>query len=149
MPFSAQDVVEACKDLWAANQGDCSAFVRAVGHAVEVDIEGDADEIVALLSAGGIWTALDDGVAASAAAAGGQLVVGGLTAAEIGDGATHGHVVVVIPPTGALAFGKYPFAYWGSLAPGEVRTDGGLGKTVNWSFRSTVRDDIHYASTPI
>ncbi len=149
MAFTAQDIVDACQAQRPAHQADCAAFVRAVAGAVGVTIEGDADQITALLSAGGIWTPCADGVDASAQAAAGQLVVAGLTAAEIGDGSTHGHVVVVVPPTGPLAHGLYPYAYWGSLAPGQVRIDGGLGKTVNWSFRQDVRDDIHYAATPV
>jgi len=146
MPFTAADVTNACTGLWNANQADCSAFVRAVADAVGVQIAGDADDIVGLITSSADWTKCADGIAASDAASGAKLVIGGLTAHEVGNGATHGHVVVVVKPTGPLARGKYPYAYWGSLASGKVRTDGGLGTTVNYAFNAAVRDAVHYAS---
>jgi hypothetical protein len=149
MPFTANDVTNACTGLWNANQADCSAFVQAVANAVGVQIAGDADDIVSLIVTSASWTLCADGIAASDSASGPMLVVGGLTAAEVGNGATHGHVIVVVQPTGDPAFGKYPYAYWGSLNQGKVRTDGGLGTTMNYAFNSTVRDNVHYASIPI
>jgi hypothetical protein len=147
--FTADDVTTACTASWNANQADCNAFVHVVANAVGVAITGVADDIVNLIMTSADWTVCADGVAASNAASGAVLVIGGLTAAEVGNGATHGHVIVVVQSTGALAFGKYPYAYWGSLDPGKVRTDGGLGTTMNYAFNATVRDNVHYAYIPI
>ncbi len=108
MPFTADDVVRECEALWAAHQTDCSGFVRAVAGALGVAINGDADEIVALITGSADWTSCADGIAASDEATRAKLVVAGLTAAEVGNGATHGHVIVVVRPSGALAHGKYP-----------------------------------------
>jgi hypothetical protein len=149
MPSTADDVIQTCKTLWPPNQADCSAFVKAVAAALGALIEGDADQIVQLITTSPDWTACANGVDASQTAKGSRLVVGGLTAAEIGPGQTHGHVVIVVAPSGPLAHGLYPYAYWGSLSPGTVRTDGGLGTTINYSFQASVRDNVHYASVPI
>ena len=86
----------------------------------------------------------NDGVAAGAAAAGGDLVVGGMTSAALSG--THGHVVVVVK--GPLNRGKYPTAYWGSENP-SIREDGGRGTTINFSFSATDRDKVVYASRHI
>ena len=117
-------------------------FVIAVAQTVGVVLSGLADDIVTQISGSG-WTKLDDGVAASEAAKRGCLVIGGLTAAELGD--TNGHVVIVVEPTGPLAFGKYPYAYWGS-ENAAIREKGDERTTLNWAFSKDVRDDIHYAS---
>jgi hypothetical protein len=39
-------------------------------------------------------------------------------------------------------------AYWGSLNP-NIREDGGLGKTINFSFSAADRDAVVYASRAV
>ncbi|EQB05336.1 hypothetical protein L288_13060 [Sphingobium quisquiliarum P25] len=142
----SSDVTAICKAQWPSNSTDCNAFVKAVAGNLGVTLTGNADSIVDQISGSG-WTSLEDGVAASAAAADGKLVVGGLKAKDLGS--NHGHVVIVVPPTGPLAHGKYPYAYWGSLDDGDVRKNGGLGTTVNYSFNTATRDKVVYASIDI
>ena len=140
----SNDVTAICKAQWPSNSTDCNAFVKAVAGDVGVTLTGNADSIVNQISGSG-WTHLqNDGVAASAAAADGKLVVGGLTAKDLGD--SHGHVVIVVPPTGRLGHDKYPYAYWGSLDDGDVRKNGGLGTTVNYAVQH--RDPGIRSSTP-
>ncbi|MBS0560603.1 MAG: hypothetical protein JSR21_11165 [Proteobacteria bacterium] len=137
--MSDQRVVEACKAVWAANQHDCSGFVRAVGDRLGVAIAGNADQIVGTLRGGGTWTMLPDGAAAAASAMAGKLVIGGLRGDEQAVRDAHGHVVVVVG--GALNRGKYPRAYWGSL--------GGVGaedQTINWAWTAADRDRVTYAA---
>ena len=135
-------IAQTCIDEWPDHKDYCNQFVIAVAQTFGVALSGQADDILEQVS-GGDWTSLTDGPAASAAAADGKLVVGGLSSVELND--THGHVVIVVPPTGPLAFGKYPYAYWGSENP-AIRDKGGEGTTLNWSFSKAVRDRIRYAS---
>jgi hypothetical protein len=149
MAYSANDVTNKCIRLWNANQADCSGFVRAIADSLDVPIDGDADQIVGRITSSADWIPCLGGADASNAATGARLVIGGLTAAEVGNGAAHGHVIVVVQPTGALSHGLYPYAYWGSLDPGPVRANGGKGTTMNFAFDHAVRDLVHYASTVI
>ena len=140
------DVTAICKTQWPNHNTDCNDFAKAVAAKVGVTLTGDADSIVDQITGSG-WTNLStDGVAASNAAAQGKLVIGGVKSRDLGD--SHGHVVIVVPPTGPLAHDKYPYAYWGSIN-GAIRDNGGLGKTVNWSFNTVARDKVTYASKVI
>ena len=139
-------VVQTCKDQWPDHMNFCNEFVIAVAQTFGLQLTGLADDILGQLGGGGGWTLLDGGVAASDAAQRGCLVVGGLTAAELDD--TSGHVVVVVTPSGPLAFGKYPYAYWGS-ENARIRPKGGEGTTLNWSFSKAVRDLVRYYSHDI
>ena len=142
----SSDVTAVCKAQWPAHKMDCNDFAKAVAGEFGVTLTGNADSILDQISGSG-WTSLGtDGVAASAAAAQGKLVVGGVKSADLGD--AHGHVVIVVAPTGPLGHDKYPYAYWGSLNA-AIRNDGGLGKTVNFSFNSVARDKVFYASMDI
>jgi hypothetical protein len=128
----AKRVMTACESRWDGNKGDCSAFVRAVGHDVGIDLSGTANAIVdAMGKTGSGWTALKDGKEASDKATAGLLVVAGLKAEP------HGHVVVVVP--GPLAREKYPTAYWGRLG-GE----GEKKKTINYAWKEKDRDQVQY-----
>jgi hypothetical protein len=51
----------------------------------------------------------------------------------------------VIVVSGQLNRGKYPAAYWGS-ENSSIREDGGLGKTINFSFTPADRNEVVYAS---
>jgi hypothetical protein len=89
-------VEDACRAAFAANSDNCSGFVHAVGAALGVAIDGMANDIVAAMRAGGVWTRLADAGAAKAAATAGKLVVAGMTGAEQTHPDAHGHVVVVV-----------------------------------------------------
>lgn len=143
---SATDITAICKQEWTAAKADCNQFVRAVANRVGVSLSGNADQILSDITKGQWIDHGVDGVAASVAAQAGHLVIGGLTSTELSD--QHGHVVVVVPPTGPLGKGKYPYAYWGSLNP-AIRENGGKGLTVNYSFAEGIRDKVHYASIAI
>lgn len=144
--FVAPDTTAICQAEWPTGQMDCNVFVRAVAARAGVNLTGNANSILSQIQGSG-WTSHgQDGVAASDAAASGKLVIAGLTSTELGD--DHGHVVVVVAPTGPLGHGKYPYAYWGSLND-AIRTDGGKGTTINFSFDKTARDNVRYASYEI
>ncbi len=141
-----QDIIRECSEARAvaANAGDCHKFVEAVAAALRVVLTGTADQVMAQIAGPGWSQHGTDGAAAAAAAEAGDLVIGGMTSERLGD--AHGHVVVVV--AGPLAHGRYPTAYWGSLNP-RVRPDGGLGKTINFSFSEVDRDGVVYASRPV
>jgi hypothetical protein len=142
----AADVIKVCEQVWSDSQTDGNAFVKAVAGGFNVAFTGQADDIMEQIK-GPDWTSHDnDGIAASNAAKSGRLVIGGMTSADLGQ--SRGHVVVVVAPTGPLAHGKYPYAYWGSLNP-KIRPDGGAGKTINYSFDSDHQDQVFYASREI
>jgi hypothetical protein len=139
---SADEIIEACREARTvpANAANCNEFVIAVAAKCGITLSGNADQIMSEITGPG-WEQLGhDGVKASAAAADGALVVGGMTSQALGD--AHGHVVIVVK--GPLAHGKYPTAYWGSQNP-AIRQDGGVGTTVNYSFNTNDRDRVIYA----
>jgi hypothetical protein len=126
------------------NANDRHKFVEAVAAKFGVGLTGTAADVMEQIE-GEDWTQhRTDGIAAAAGAAAGKLVIAGMTAESLGD--AHGHVVVVVD--GDLNRGKYPTVYWGSLNP-RIRPDGGLGKTINWSFSEGDRDNVIYASRDV
>jgi hypothetical protein len=136
-------VKDACEANFDAHSGDCSGFAKAVAGQLKVTLTGLANDIVDTIRGGAPWTPLADGVAAAAAAAAGQLVIGGLKGSQQAHPDPHGHVVVVVAtlPGQQLAHGKYPYAYWGKL--------GGVGdkdQTVNWAWNEQDRDNVTYAA---
>lgn len=141
-----EDIIRVCREKReiAANANDCHKFVEDVAAAFTVTLTGTADDIMAQIAGPGWMQHGNDGVAAAEAAAAGGLVIGGMTAQALGS--AHGHVVVVVD--GELNRGKYPTAYWGSLNP-NIREDGGLGKTINFSFSTADRDKVVYASRAV
>ncbi|CAJ4289772.1 Uncharacterised protein [Burkholderia pseudomallei] len=140
------DVTQTCKDVWDDNKTDCNAFVKAVASKFNITLTGQADDILGQIK-GADWTSHEhDGIAASEAAKTGRLVIGGMNSKDLGQ--THGHVVVVVPPTGPLGHGRYPYAYWGSTNV-DIRADGGVGTTINYSFDTAHRDNVFYASKEI
>jgi hypothetical protein len=140
------EIIEACRDMRAveANANDCHKFAAAVAATFGVTLVGTADQIMAQIQGPGWTQHLTDGAAAAAAAAAGELVIAGMTSQALDD--AHGHVVVVVE--GELNRGKYPVAYWGSLNE-RIRPNGGLGKTINFSFSTLDRDNVIYASCPV
>jgi hypothetical protein len=133
------DVKQACETLWDCYQGDCSGFVRAVAEAVGVMLQGDANAIADTLRAGKDgWEKLADGCAAAAAAQD-RLVIGGLRGDHQATPDPHGHVVVVVE--GPLNRGRYPTAWWGSLAGTPAKND-----TINYAWVERDRDTVVYAA---
>jgi len=141
----ADDVIEACKQARkvTANVDHCNMFVLDVAARCGITLHGNADQILGQISGAGWRRLANDGVAA-AAAANGDLVIGGMTSEALGG--AHGHVVIVVK--GPLNRDKYPTAYWGSENP-SIREDGRLGKTINFSFTPADRDKVVYASHPV
>ena len=123
-------VVAACEKWWSQYKGDCSGFVKAVAKVLGVPLTGLADDIVDEIKLPP-WMLLGSGVEAAQKASLG-LVIGALKATP------HGHVVVVVP--GALAHGKYPTAYWGTL-----NGTGRQNATINWAWDARHRDKVVYA----
>jgi hypothetical protein len=117
-------------------------FVIAVAANFNITLNGNADSIVGEIG-GASWSSLKDGPAASAAAAQGKFVVGGLTGADTSPAQPHGHVVVVVD--GPLDHQKYPTAFWGS-DNGSVRKNGDGDHCVNWAWNPASRDKVTYAS---
>jgi hypothetical protein len=141
--MSAEDLKAACEACYDAHVGDCSGFARAVAQQLGVTLAGLADQIVGVLRAGQDgWTLLPNGTAAAAAAAAGQLVIGGLKGSEQAHPDAHGHVVVVVE--GPLAHNAYPTAYWGSLGGNPAKD-----KTINWAWTAADRDKVSYAAHDI
>ena len=136
----AQRIIDACKAAFPANSGDCSAFVRAVGSRVGVELQGNADSIVGHIETN--WTPLTNIDDVLAAVDRGDLVVAGMRGADQEQPSAHGHVVVVV--SGPLAHGKYPTAYWGRL-----HGTGEQAKTLNFAWRKGDRDRISYGCTPL
>jgi hypothetical protein len=132
-------VTAACVACYAAHQGDCSGFARAVAAQLGVTLSGIADEIVDTLRTSPEWTPLANGVAAVQNAENGNLVIAGLKGAEQAVPNAHGHVVVVV--AGPLAHDAYPTAYWGSLA-GQPGQD----QTLNYAWTAADRDRVSYAA---
>jgi hypothetical protein len=132
----------ACIRLLPANAGDCSAFARAVCAELGVTLSGQANDIVAQLTAANGWTVIGSDSTAgkrAAEAAGKNLLVVG---AKINH--PNGHVVIVVP--GQPERDKYPHAYWGKLNEPE---NAGYDKTVNWAWNSADRDSVTYASRAV
>jgi cell wall-associated NlpC family hydrolase len=136
---NADRIVKACDDNWDAYKSDCSGFVRAVAHALGIELSGLADDLVTAIQGEG-WTDLGhDGVQAKQKAEEGNFVVAGLKGSDQAAPSAHGHVVVIVP--GSLAHGKYPTGYWGKLH--------GTGKkkfTINWAWKHADLPNVVYGS---
>ena len=141
----ADDIIEVCKQARkvTANVDHCNMLVLDVAARCGITLHGNADQILGEIGSAG-WRRLNDGVAAGVAAANGDLVIGGMTSEALGG--AHGHVVIIVK--GPLNRDKYPTAYWGSENP-SIREDGGLGRTLNFSFTPADRDKVVYASHPV
>ncbi len=156
MDPKAQNVIDTCQNDWQANKADCSGFVKAVCAGLGVAMSaGMADDIVAWFrTAANGWeqlTDVTDGAGnlvtpkeqmAKDRADAGQLVLCGLTSAELGQ--AHGHVSVVV--SGPLVFShinnnSYPTAYWGKLGG-----TGGKNQGLNYSFGTGSINRVTYAA---
>ena len=132
MGHDQDEIIAACEKYWEADKTDCSHFVRDVANELGVFLQGNANSIVDQINKAP-WHPLSSGVeAAHKAVNKNVLVIGGLKA----DG--HGHVVVVV--SGPLTHGKYPMAYWGSIA--------GVGRKnepVTWSWTHKDLENVIYS----
>jgi len=137
---NAQAIIDLCEQNWDANKSDCSAFVKSVAAALNVNLTGLANDIVAQIQSDP-WIQLANGIAAKANADQGFFVIGGLAGGDHVPPSEHGHVVVVV--SGPLAQGLYPSAYWGTL--------GGVGQkdqTVNFAWNAASRNKVIYSMLP-
>jgi hypothetical protein len=139
---TTQSVRQVCEVCFDAYQNDCSGFAKAVASALNVPLQGLANEIVGTLRASQEWTPLHDGVAAAESAKVGKLVIGGLKGSEQFHPDPNGHVVVVVD--GPLHRNAYPCAYWGSLGGNSAKD-----KTINYAWRPEDRDRVSYAAHDI
>ena len=132
-----QQIINACEAEFQNHIDDCSGFAKAVAGDLGITLTGMANDIVDQIQTSS-WTLLADGIAAKAQADAGNFVIGGLKDNP------HGHVVVVVQGPIDPTHGKYPTAYWGSLArkPGK-------NKTVNWAWDAAERDNVIYAWVPL
>ena len=142
-PRSADGVLQACKDSFAANKNACNRFVNAVikicAPTAAFPDSYLADDIVNAI-ASAPWQALAAGDAATAVqmAASGNLVVAGLTGAELGD--THGHVVIIHGH--ARPSDGVPFGSWGK---DSTTINPAIDQPISGCFRGTARPQIHYS----
>ena len=135
MVTTSDMIISSCEKHWDEHKNNCSRFVKAVAQDFNIILTGQANEIADQIQKK-TWRVLNDGKEADTEARAGKFVVGRMKANG------NGHVVIVIP--GALAHGKYPAAYWGSMA--------GLGRknsTINYSWNVSNRDKVIYASRQI
>ena len=156
MDPKAQNVIDTCQNDWEANKADCSGFLKAVCADLGVAMSaGLADDIVAWFrdvtngweqltdvtdDAGNVVTRKEELAKNRADAE--ELVLCGLTSAELGQ--PHGHVAVVV--SAPLVFSGqnnnyYPIAYWGKL--GGV---GGEHQGLNFSFGTGSINRVTYAA---
>jgi hypothetical protein len=142
-PDVAPKIITFCDERLPPNMNDCNAFLKAVGVDLGVVFNGNADQIVGALMTDVTWESVADGVAAGDSAAHGNFVVGGMRSGDSSTPQTHGHVVIVVK--GALEFGNYPTAYWGSTDgyPADM-PNGQPPGTINWSWKAADRDNVKY-----
>lgn len=130
MAYSADQIIGWCESEWDEWKGDCSGFVKAVALHVDVQLHGQANQIINYLETTSAWENLGAAPRVATARAGsGYFVVGGLKRQP------NGHVVIVVKS----AAQNYPVAYWGKL--GSV---GQKNTTINFSSNSSVRDNVQY-----
>lgn len=125
-------VTAAAERNWDRWKHDCSGFVHAVASDVGVPLSGTANAMVDSMNRPGSgWMKLGHSpLQATTYANLGFLVVAGLKAPN------HGHVVVIVPSTGAHG---YPVGYWGHL--------GGIGRkdaTINWAWNHHDLRNVEY-----
>lgn len=110
-------VIAACTKHWPDNQGDCSAFVRAVAQDLGFVLKGDANAIYTQV-AKDPWVQI--GVGAQASATAGVSAGEGKFVVAAEQGGKNGHVAVVVDYRNA--FDSYSpvdrdkaVAFWGKL----------------------------------
>jgi hypothetical protein len=125
--ITARNIAQSCENAWPTNNDDCNKFVKAAlgGFLGAGYFDGmNADAIVAKMkTASEGWkmtTVIADAIDGAKA---GNVVIAGMTAAELSD--TNGHLAVVVGCDGAVS-GTVPVpqGYAGSLTA-RARLDGG------------------------
>jgi hypothetical protein len=141
MNETAQKIIDSCEANWDNHKSDCSGFVKAVATEFEVQLTGQADNIVDQIN-GADWTVLAGGIEAKQKADDGWFVVAGMKSTDHVPPQSNGHVAMIV--SGDLNQGKYPTGYWGQL--------GGVGaknKTLNWAWNAASRDNVIYAGRQV
>jgi hypothetical protein len=123
----ANQILQSCAANFAANNDDCNRFLKAaLLQFLETGyLDGlNADAIVGKLRAGGSgWTATRSIGNAISQAKTGNIVVAGMTSADLHD--SHGHVAVVVGCDGQVSGDTIvPMGYAGSLSAAG-RLEGG------------------------
>ena len=110
-------VIGACTKHWPANNGDCSAFVRAVAHDLGLEVAGNANSIYDEISAAP-WVRI--GIGTDAATIAGVSAGEGKLVSAARQAQPNGHVAIVADYRNA--FESYSavdrnkaVAFWGSL----------------------------------
>jgi hypothetical protein len=132
----AENIKDICEKHWAAYNNDCSGFAKAVAIELNVQLTGQANDIVDQIQKNP-WKVLKDGKEADSEARLGKFVIAGLKADD------NGHVAIIVP--GSLAHEKYPTGYWGSIGAGMAYKN----TTINYSWDKSDRDKVIYASIQI
>lgn len=130
MAYTADQIIEWCETDWDDWKTDCSGFVKAVCQRANIRLQGQANQIIDFLETSPAWEILGAAPAvATSRANSGRIVIGGLK------NRPNGHVVLVVKSAPL----NYPVAYWGRLgAVGRKNT------TINWSWNSSDRPNVHY-----
>lgn len=133
MPYTAEQIIKWCESEWDAWKGDCSGFAKAVCAHANVQLTGQANQIIDFLGTSPAWENLGaEPAKAIMRANGGRLVIGGLKHRP------NGHVVIVVQSASI----NYPVAYWGRLgASGRKNT------SINWSWNSADRPLVQFFSS--
>ncbi|MDH5180161.1 MAG: hypothetical protein OEZ39_16000 [Gammaproteobacteria bacterium] len=124
-------ILELCEKHWEKNKLNCSGYVKDIATDLGISLSGQANDIIDQIQKAP-WKTLKTGVDARLQATNGMFVIAGLKDQP------NGHVAVIVP--GALAHGKYPTGYWGSLAGRPKKNT-----TINWSWSKTDRDKVIYS----
>jgi hypothetical protein len=135
-------LLAACQDNYAANQKNCSGFLRAVARTLGKQLFGvTADEQTDFVR--GHWMPVT--VAEAVKWAGrGSLVVACQKGPEHVPPQHHGHVAIVVP--GPLYHGTYPMCWCGSLGSGTHYSNGNQSVGQVWGTAS--RDLVTYHRAP-
>ncbi len=134
IPSESIDIINACEKHWNIHKDNCSGFVKAVAGELNIELSGQANDIVDKIQ-NPPWKILPDGIEANRKATEGKLVIAGRKES------VNGHVVVVVSNNGKeLSNGKYPYAYWGQL-----NAIGKKGETINYAWIKEERDSVIYS----
>jgi hypothetical protein len=55
MPYTAEQIIEWCESEWNAWKGDCSGFAKAVCAQANVQLNGQANQIIDFLGTSPVW----------------------------------------------------------------------------------------------
>lgn len=130
-------VQEACDACFAAHDGDCSGFVRAVAARLGVTLPASANAIVDLLRDGGGWTRLGGAAAAARSAGNGNFVIAGFKGQEAARTREDGHLAIILGPD--PRGGAYPLGAW------ATKGGGAKARSIDHAWTAPDRDRLTYA----